>query len=139
MVCESIQKQRKYSGSKKVVSNFSGFDPPEVDFSNFDQNRFSKRLKRCLGTKNEVEEGNWLFSQFFNKIFKKGKKGTIYVDFSQNLKFRVFRRNFLFKRLQRLASAFSKLFSGNSKVLCLGSIAHKWFVNRYKSKENIEV
>jgi len=60
------------------------------EISNFRQNVISKRLNACLGTKNEVGEGNGLFFQFPAKFRKKGKKGTIYLDFSEKSKFDLF-------------------------------------------------
>ena len=88
-----------------------------VHFSNFHQNEISKRLNACFGTKNGVEQGNLLFFQIITKKGKKGKRGTIYINFSEKLDFHVFGRNFLFKRLQRLEGACGHFCGGGQKVL----------------------
>ena len=41
-------------------------------------------------TKNRVGKENKLFYQFFIKNCKKGKRGTIYLDFDENLNFEIF-------------------------------------------------
>ena len=46
--------------------------------------------KGCFATKNRVAKGNGLFYQFFIKKGKKGKRGTIYLDFLENLNFEIF-------------------------------------------------
>ena len=83
-------KEKKIEGLKQPASRCVLCSLFLGDFSKFRQNAISKRLNACFGTKNEVGKGNGLFFHIFTKKGKKGKKGTIYVDFSENLKFRIF-------------------------------------------------
>ena len=139
MVFKSAQKQERYGGLNIFVSKKALFLTSRSEISIFRQNAIYKRLKCCFRPKNEVGEENGLFFQILAKIWKKGKKGTIYADFSEILKFRIFKRNFLFKRCKRVVSAWTKIFSGGSKVYYLGYIPYEWFLNRPKSKKNMGV
>ena len=88
-------------------------------------------------TRNEIKEENWSFLQIFTKISEKNIMGAFYVDFGQNSKFRFFRRNFAFKRLQRLESACSNFFGGDLKISYLGSFHHKNLGNWPKNEKLI--
>ena len=69
---------------KKKCARKCTFLGSRIEISIFRQNAISKRLNACLGTKNEVEEGNGLFFQNLAKIWKKGKKGTTYTNLDES-------------------------------------------------------
>ena len=92
MIFKSAQKQEKYGGLNIFVSKKALFLTSRGEISIFRQNAIYKRLKCCFRPKNEVGEENGLFFQILAKIWKKGKKGTIYVTFAENDHFFEFQR-----------------------------------------------
>ena len=126
-VLKSVQKPWRYGALNIFVSKNAHFWPPGVDFTIFRQNAISKRLNIIFETRIDKKEENWSFSQILAKMDKKYYYGALYCDFSEKSKFWLFCQNFVFKRLQRLASAFSKFFSADFKVLCWDFIHHERF------------
>ena len=79
-----------------------------------------------------------MFFQILCRICNKCWNRPKYGHFGQNLDFSLFWWIFVFKRLWRLESAWTKIFFSISKVLCLRIIAYKWFGNRPKIDDNMD-
>ena len=90
MVFKLTQKQKRYIDLKKFVSKSGQNVLLEVNFSKFHKMVLLQAGKGRFKTKNKGAKGNGLFYQFFIKKGKKGKRGTIYLDFLENLNFEIF-------------------------------------------------
>ena len=127
MVFKLTQKQKRTMGLNIFVPKSGRNVLLEVNFSKFHKIVLLQAEKGCFGTKNRVAKGNGLFYQFFIKKGKKGKRGTIYLDFLENLNFESFGRFLTKIQIYPFWYPFYPFFAGGSKVLCLGSLPHKWF------------
>ena len=104
-------------------------------FSKFHKIVLSETGKGYFSPRNRMSKGNGLFYCFFIKKGKKGKRGTIYLDFLENLNFESFGRFLTKIQIYPFWYPFYPFFAGGPKVLCLGSLPHKWFLNWPKSKK----
>jgi hypothetical protein len=104
----------------------------EVNFSKFHKMVLLQAEKGCFGTKNRVGKGKGFCYQFF---IKKGKRGTIYLDFLENLNFESFGQFLTKIQIYPFWYPFYPFFAGGLKVLCLGSLPYKWFLNWFKTKK----
>ena len=133
MVFKLTQKQKRTMAFNIFVSKSGQNVLLEVNFSKFHKMVLLQARKSCFGTKNRVAKGNGLFYQF---LIKKGKRGMIYLNFDENLNFEIFWQFLTKIQIYPFWYPFwYPFFEGGSKVLCLGSLPHKWFLNWSKSKQ----
>ena len=107
------------------------------NFSKFHKMVLFETGKGFFKTKNRVGKGNDLFYQFFIKNCKKGKRGTIYLDFDENLNFEIFGRFLTKIQIYPFWYPFYPFSGRGKKLLHLGHITHEYRPNRLNSKKVI--
>ena len=132
MVLKLIQKQKRTRVLNILFPKYGQNVLLEVNFSKFHKMVLFETGKGYFRTKNRVGKGNGLFYQF---LIKKGKKGTIYLDFSENLDFQIFRRFLTKIQIYPFWHPFYPFSGRGKKVLHFGHIAHKYRPNRPNSKK----
>ena len=92
MVLKLVQKQKRDIDLKILVTRLLPRMRFLANFSKFHKMVPFETGKGFFKTKNRVGKENGLFYQLFIKNGKKGKRGTIYLDFFENLIFEIFGR-----------------------------------------------
>ena len=86
-----------------------------ANFSKFHKMVLFETGKGFFKTKNRVGKGNNLFYLFLIKNGKKGKRGTIYLDFDENLNFEIFGRFLTKSRFTFFGTPFTLFLAGLKK------------------------